>query len=182
MNFRSRDEEVAFTKEWWERTMKLETKMIDWLRKLHGTEIGGYDDYQSFKTIYTPDERTSLIFTNIANDELKHGGVIIDVLKSRGYVLGEGAPKSTYWEEMNSHITDLTTACAVNYFGEALAAFRFEVMYENKETPKDIKDMLDVILPDEQFHRETLKRMAGDEALEKFKILHDNAVAKLKAS
>jgi hypothetical protein len=176
----TKDEEVTFTKDWWSRTLKVEMKLINWLRKLHGTEIGGYEDYQRFKQLYKPEERTERIFTNIANDELKHGEVIVALLGSRGFVLGEGAPKSTYWHEMDSHITDLSSAAAVNYFGEALAAFRFEIMYEHKETPEDIKNMLDIILPDEQFHRETLKRLAGDEILSKFREKHNEAVAKLK--
>lgn len=174
------DQEVAFTQGWWHGLVRDEARLVQWLRKLHGTEIGGYYDYQNFLARFTPDERTTKIFTNIALDEQKHAGLIVNALLERGFVLGTAAEPSTYWSEMNGNITDLKTAAGVNYFGEALAAFRFEVILEHKDTPADIKEMLGIILPDEQFHRETLKRIAGDDILGALKEKHDMAVANLK--
>lgn len=175
------DQEVAFTSAWWSRTLKDEPKLIAWLQKLEQTEIGGYDDYMAFIAAFDPDERTHKIFTNIAEDEKKHAGIITDVLSARGFELNPVRVPSTYWMTMNSHIVDLQTAAAVNYFGEALAAFRFEVLIEHHDTPQDIKEMLSIILPDEQFHRETLKRLSGDK-LDEFVDHHHRAVSVLKGS
>lgn len=188
---RTLDEEVKFTQEWWVRTTADESKLLAWLKKLYGTEIGGYDDYQTFMAAYVVDPvtgfpmteammRTGLILTNIADDEKKHAGILIDVLAGRGHTIDPDAPASEYWKTMDSHITDLTTACAANYYGEALAAFRFEVITEMDCTPSDVKEALRIILPDEQFHRQTLKRLAGDETLARFQQIHDDAVAALK--
>lgn len=174
------DKEVAFTTEWWQRTTKDEAKLIAWLKKLYGTEIGGHDDYQSFLKRYVVEDRTAKIFTNIAEDELKHGKLIEELLDSRGHQLALNPPKSTYWEEMDARIVDVSTAAAVNYFGEALAAFRFEVIIDLPNTPSDIKEMLGVILPDEQFHRQTLRRIAGADMIEQFQEYHDAAVRRLK--
>ena len=122
------DEEVAFTSEWWSRTVKDEPKLIRWLQKLQQTEIGGFDDWNAYADTFKPDDRTLTILSNIADDELKHSGLIIDVLNNRGYHNSLEQMPSIYWAEMNAHITDLQTAAAVNYFGEALAAFRFEIL------------------------------------------------------
>lgn len=182
MNNFNIDAEVQFTSDWWSRVTKDEAKLIAWLKKLYGTEIGGHDDYFVFLNRFDVDDRTTKIFTNIALDELKHGGLIENLLDSRGYKLDPNPPQSTYWHEMDSHITDLSTAAAVNYFGEALAAFRFEVIIDHKDTPADIKEILHIILPDEQFHRTTLRKIAGNDTIERFQEIHDNAVRRLKGT
>lgn len=177
----SKDQEVAFTSAWWARTVRDEPKLIKFLQKLQQTEIGGFDDYQEYVGRFEMDDRTKKIYQNIADDELKHSGLIIDLLESRGFKSSLDPMPSSYWTEMNSKIVDLETASAVNYFGEALAAFRFEVMIDHVDTPADIKEMLSIILPDEQFHRQTLKRLAGDK-LEEFAEYHARAMAALKNS
>jgi hypothetical protein len=182
MDHFNKDAEVQFTSDWWTRVTKDEAKLIAWLKKLYGTEIGGHDDYFSFLSKFSVDDRTTKIFTNIALDELKHGGLIENLLDARGHKLDPNPPQSEYWKEMDSNIVDLYSAAAVNYFGEALAAFRFEVIIDHKDTPADVKEILHIILPDEQFHRTTLKRVAGDETLERFQAIHDAAVARLKGS
>lgn len=176
----NKDAEVQFTSDWWVRVNNDETKLIAWLRKLYGTEIGGAADYHRFLRNYVVEERIARIFNNIADDELKHGGLIRAVLANRGYKLDPNPPVSEYWKEMDANIVDLQTAAAVNYFGEALAAFRFEVIIDHPATPSDVKEILHIILPDEQFHRTTLKHIAGSDTLERFQSIHDAAVARLK--
>lgn len=176
------DEQVQFTTEWWAKLCKDDEKMVKWLQKLYHTELDGYVDWINLEDIfsYQITDRTKAILTNIANDELKHSNIISELLSDRGYSIIDNVPKSQYWDQMNINIVDLNTACAVNYYGEALAAFRFEVLVEHPDTPRDIKNALGIILPDEQFHRETLKRLAGDEALSKLREKHDQAMANLR--
>ena len=176
---RNLDEEVAFTSDWWSRTVKDEAKLIKWLQKLQQTEIGGFDDWNAYADTFKPDERTLKIISNIADDELKHSCLIVNLLNERGFHNSLDKMPSQYWDTMNTHIVDLETAAAVNYFGEALAAFRFEILVEHKETPGDIRDLLRIVLPDEQFHRQTLKRIAGDR-LDEFVDHHHRAVAMIR--
>lgn len=176
----TKDKAVQFTNEWWKVLLKDEPRLILWLQKLCMTELSGYTDYFSIERKFKPEDRTKKILTNIAEDELKHSSLIIKVLQGRGSNIDPNPPLSQYWKEMNSHIIDLPSACAVNYYGEALAAFRFEILQEHPDTPSDIKEMLRIILPDEQFHRETLKKLAGPEILDRFVSLHNGALDKLK--
>lgn len=179
---RPKDVEVAFTNQWWKGVVADEAKLLKWLQKLQQTEIGGYDDYMSFLSLYKVDERTTKVFTNIAEDEKKHSGLIIDLLESIGSKASVIAMPSTYWDDMNGYICDVKSAAAVNYFGEALAAFRFELIEEHPDTPANVRELIQKVLPDEQFHRETLKRIAGDSILELYSTYHFDAVEKLKTN
>lgn len=168
------DQEVAFTQNWWRRCTSDESKLVAWLQKLQITEVMGYYDWEKFDQRFNRDDRTSRIIQNIGMDEMKHSNLLLDLFQDRGIQPAKHSRETTslYWEAMYKEITDLETCCAVNYYGEALAAFRFEVIQAMPETPSDIKYFLDKALPDEQFHRETLMRLAGDEALEKVKATH----------
>jgi len=168
--------DINFTKEWWITCCNDPFKMARWLQKLQNTEIGGYNDYVVALQTYTVDERTQQIFRNIGADEQKHSGILVDLMGDRGIALKPASEcPSAYWDYVNAHIHDMETYCAVNYYGEALAAFRFEIIQEMSCTSSDIRKALDIILPDEQFHRTTLKRLAGDDALDTIKVAHDAA-------
>lgn len=174
--------EIEFTQDWWRRCLKDEAKLVKWLQKLENTEIGGFHDYVHAMDTYVLDARTTRIFSNIASDEFKHSGLLLQLFEDRKIDPQSNNAEfvSTYWKTMNSHIVDVETYCAVNYLGESLAAYRFEVIGEMPETPSDIKYFLDKALPDEQFHRETLKRLCSDEVLAHIQAVHDDAVLALK--
>jgi rubrerythrin len=175
-------EAIQFTTAWWERTLKDEAALIRWLQKLRHTEYGGFEDYTGFTQRFAADERAKNQFRYIADDELKHSLLISELLRSRGHELDMTPTPSLFWGTMNEHIVDLQSAAAVNYFGEALAAFRFEILIAHEQTPKDIKDMLGIILPDEQFHREALMRMAGEDMIAKLAPIYNATVKALKGS
>ncbi len=168
-----------FTKDWWRRCLVDNTKLTLWLQKLQRTEISGYWDHKEYMAKNRVSERETLILTNIANDEKKHSDILIQLFEERGIPLVTVGPDSTYWEEMLAHIPTTAHYCAANYFGEALAAFRFEVIADMPETPEDIKGFIRKALPDEIFHRETLQRMAGEEVLAEMKQRHDDAYNRL---
>lgn len=177
------DEEVQFTRAWWLRCIADPEKMKQWLIKLQQTEIDGYNFWVEKKGIYQMPEKTLRIVNNIAQDEKNHSSILVMMMRERGIqpVPIQGT-LSTYWNEMYKAITDLETCIAVNHFGEALAAFRFEVIHDMRETPTDIKEALSIILPDEQFHRETLARLAGEDTLAKIARVHEKAVLNLKST
>ena len=68
---------------------------------------------------------------------------------------------------------------AANFFGESLAADRFEIIGSMDVTPSDIRQFIHTALPEEIFHRETLGRLAGEDALRKFYKLHESALQQL---
>lgn len=171
---------TQFTKNWWLSCIADDAKMAKWLQKLQRTELGGYDDhinYMANNRQYTL--REEAILTNIAHDELKHSGLLIILMNERKIQVEPVGVDSTYWEDIMKGVSSFKEYCGANYYGEALAAFRFEVIESMSETPSDIKEVIRKVLPDEIFHRETLQRLAGEETLTKMKIIHDTAYNKL---
>lgn len=173
---------VEQTQFWWKELLKDTDKFNQWLQKLYRTELSGYTDHMRYlSTSGAIEERTAKILTNIALDELKHSHIIKDLLSDRGCDLGN-PEESQYWKIVNAGVTNLNEYCAVNHFGEQIAAFRFEVIEAMEETPSDIKESLRIILPDEQFHKITLEKIAGKESLDKMIVHHNLAVQTLRNS
>lgn len=169
-----------FTQDWWRRVLADPVKLLRWLEKLEYTEWEGYSEHCNFLRAHsksmTPKQIS--ILENIAQDELNHSNILYQIIRDRGgNSLMEAT--STYWADMLEADMQYSDYCAANYFGEELAAWRFEVIFHMPETPSDIKSFIARALPDEIFHRETLRRQAGDEALERLRVRHDAALAKL---
>lgn len=171
--------DLEFTKDWWRRCIADNHKMTLWLQKLQRTELSGYTDHIEFMATHKISNREQLILTNIANDELKHSGLLIDLFADRKIEAVPVGEESSYWLDILKDVQTFEDYCAANYFGEALAAFRFDVIHSMPETPADIRELISKVLPDEIFHRETLQRLAGDDTLARMKLLHDVAYAKL---
>lgn len=173
---------TEMTREWWRAVLKDDERLAKWLQKLQLTEIGGHNDHLKFLILTEVEHRTKSILLNIAMDEYRHSSALIDLLDERGIPLksrGDAEMSSLYWDFMNSHVKSVHDYCAVNYFGESLAADRFSIIHEMPETPSDIKEFIALALPDEIFHRETLLRLAGEEAIAKFLPLHQQIFSKL---
>lgn len=169
-----------FTQAWWASVVADQSKLRKWLQKLQKTEIGGYyDHYKAIADFPNMDERTKKILINIADDEAKHSNMIVGLLAKRGWYVELHAPESTYWNDILKHVHTIEDYCAANYYGEALAAYRFGQILQSDKTPDDIRKLIESVLPDEIFHRETLWRIAGDEALEKFRVIAEEAEKKL---
>jgi rubrerythrin len=176
--------DAEFTKDWWRRCLADNTKLTLWLQKLQRTEISGYWDHKEYLAqadvgIIKISDRERMILTNIAEDEKKHSDILVQLFEERGIAVVPNGPDSTYWEDMLADVPTFAHYCAANYFGEALAAFRFEIIAEMPETPEDIKSFIRKALPDEIFHRETLQRLAGEEVLAEMKKRHDDAYNRL---
>jgi len=171
--------DIEFTKQWWQRTVANEEKLILWLQKLQRTELSGYTDHIEYMANHSVTERERKILTNIAEDELKHSDLFIDLFKDRKIEVVPDGEQSGYWDDVLSKVTNMSEYCSANYFGEALASYRFEIILGMEETPSDIRYVIDRALPDEIFHRETLMRLAGEETIERFRKHHADAYFKL---
>jgi rubrerythrin len=176
-------DEIEFTKSWWFQVCRDDEKFSRWIKKLQVTEIGGYDDHINFlaSEMDFVSERDRKILINIAEDEKKHSGILLELMEDRKISPSILGPETTssYWSYMNQQYATLPQYAAVNHFGEALAADRFEIILDHPKTPSDVVQAIRLILPDEVFHRETLQRMAGEEALMHMKLHHDFAFYKL---
>lgn len=183
------NEQIQFTKEWWAAVCKNPEKFERWIQKLQLTEIEGgqgHDQFLLFAGLVARIEipkRAITILNNISADEKKHSDLLLNLMHSRGItpiVFPQDCHRSSYWDYMNDNMEfNLAEYSAVNFYGEGLASERFEIILDHPDTAADVKETIRLILPDEIFHRETLGRLAGEEALAKIKPHHDFAFGRL---
>ncbi|UTC28904.1 hypothetical protein MARCHEWKA_03920 [Brevundimonas phage vB_BpoS-Marchewka] len=175
-------EDYAFTRQWWDKLLADDARMIRWLQKLWATEHAGYDDnYQAAKRWSGGNIGVMNIFMKTGDDELRHAALLETVLKGRGvWPITETPPESTYWEDMDKGVVSLETCAAVFYMGEHLAAERFQVLLDHEGTPADIKGFLVSALPDERHHARVFRKLTTPAALADMQARHDAAVARIK--
>lgn len=174
------DADVNFTYDWWTGLCEDETKMNVWLQKLQFTELQGYQDNIDAAEKYGSDnQRVDKLLRNTALDELRHSHLLSDVLNGRG-LNHLSSHVSYFWDKLDAYVVDLATLCAVFYLGEALAAFRFEVIKHHPSTPDDVLHFINEALPDEEYHARGFRMHTTDEALSTIRLVYDDVVAKMK--
>lgn len=172
-------EQIDFTNAWWASLVKDEERLIAWIQKLYNSEMHGYDEYTGFITRYKPEQVTRTVLNAMAMDERRHAAILDQVLSYRDRYTASWLPPSQYWTEMQKHATSFKTACAVKYFGEALAAERFKLLEKHPDTPDALFHAFRWIGPDELKHCQAMFVMAGHEAIVEMEKHHLVALANL---
>lgn len=180
--------DIDFTRKWWSLLLKDETRMNKWLQKLQVTELAGYYDnleaIVKFKRDINSNARIQELLLRTASDEKNHSNMLVDILADRGVPIYSDIEadenKSLFWSELEASIVDIRTMAAVYYLGEELAAFRFEIIYDNPSTPSDIRRFIEKALPDEKYHARGYLMHTSDEALASVISQYDLVVKKLK--
>jgi len=172
-------QQVEFTNDWWGSLVKDEGRLVAWVQKLYNSEVHGYEEYLGFTTRYKLDTETRAALRSMAMDECRHAGFLDSWLAYRGLATNTSLKPSQYWTEMQRHVTDFQSACAIKYYGERLAAERFVLLRDHPDTPDDLFHPFRWIAPDEARHCDLMFAFAGDEAIVAMEEHHKNAVANL---
>lgn len=188
MNLTFSPADVEFTRSWWSLLIKDDTRLNKWLQKLQVTELAGYYDnleaIVKFKRDINSNTRIQELLLRTASDEKNHSNMLVDILADRGIPIYSDIEadenKSLFWSELEASIVDIRTMAAVYYLGEELAAFRFEIIYDNPSTPSDIRRFIEKALPDEKYHARGYLMHTSDEALASVISQYDLVVKKLK--
>lgn len=170
---------------WWEELLKDEEKLVKWLQKLQVTEIDGYSgNFEANAKWNSQGSRQhEIFFISTARDELKHSNLLEELLLNRGHTkLASQKSTSIYWDKMEEEVSSLEEMCAAFYLGELLAAERFRVMSFHRETPIDIREFLNIALPDEEMHARGYYLLAGGKAIKKMSMVHDEVIKDLLGS
>lgn len=169
--------DVKKTQEWWRSVLANPLKLAMFLLKLERTEYSGYTEHMEFvEASQSLSDRQIAILHNIAIDEATHSRFLVEVIEDRKILLpAVDIPNSLYWDIVLKDCVGYNDYCAANFYGEALACDRFNIMFDMPETPSDIREFIDLALPDETFHKITLKKEAGEESLAKIKALDEKA-------
>lgn len=181
------DETKQITLNWWEKLLDDERLLHAWLKKLQLTEWSGYSGNIEANMRWNPrgpryNSHASAFLKRTASDEQRHSNALSLILIQRGEepVSDPAATRSSfYWDTMEQHVVSLETCCAMMYFGEQIAADRFEVLLKHPRTPNDLKGFLRKALPDESYHAKGFAALAGPEAIEEMTRVHTETMAQL---
>jgi hypothetical protein len=180
-------ETKQITLSWWEKLLNDEGLLLAWLKKLQLTEWSGYTGNIEANLRWNPrgpryNSHASAFLKRTASDEQRHSNALALILLERGEepVTDSAATRSSfYWDEMEKHVTSLETCCAMMYFGEQIAADRFEVLLKHPRTPNDLKGFLRKALPDEAYHAKGFAALAGPEAIAEMARVHTETMTQL---
>jgi len=176
-------DEREFTKTWWKNLCADEDRLIKWLQKLQHTERHGfYDNHDAIERFTDPmkDKNAIKVLTQTAIDEWRHADLLVGLIHNRGLAIT--APvKSLYWDEMEKVIVDLDTCMAAFHLAETLAAWRFEIFYEYENTPNDVKQWLETVIPDEQYHGKIFRKLTSEDTIARIKIEQQRVIELMKS-
>lgn len=152
------------TKNWWLALLQDEKLLNTWLVRLYNNEKDAYERFLSFAKQYCEgDMEAWYLFHFIAEQERRHGLIVLALLESRGIVERE-LPKTgaeRYWSKVLPCVCNQETAAGVGALAEQLSLERMRVIVVCAETPEDIREMFKQIEPDESLHAKALANLAG---------------------
>jgi hypothetical protein len=174
--------DTDFALRWWERNLADEERMARWLQKLQKTEYSGYaDNLSAIEQWAGGNIAAETVLRATAFDELRHSDLLVELLNKRGLSTEDEQPESIYWSEMDKVIVDLSSCAAVFHLGEQLAVDRFNVIASHPDTPADIMAFLTAVIPDEDYHARSFRKLTDDETLSRIVQTHYKIVERLKS-
>lgn len=155
------------TQEWWDTIKQDPARLIVWLRKQFHGEITAADRIERYCIERLPPEhecwRSRLKL--IAAQERKHAVWVGDLLRARDVAPEIMCKDERYWKQTLIGIRSFEDAAAVAAHAEEMRLERITLISFDPQTPMDIGNVFRQILPEEQFHMMSFRRMAGEAAL-----------------
>lgn len=169
------------TGSWWNKCLNDPIKLEHWLISLYNNEKDAEERFTDFAKKYCQNDPESYnIFIEIANQERDHAILVEKVVKNRGITLHEKSSKDgRYWRNTLSCIIDKKTAAAIGAYAEGLSLKRMRVIINDSETPQDLKEMFQVIEPEESYHARILQKIATKNGMLDVRDCHDRGLEEL---
>lgn len=170
-----------FTKDWWKLCLNDTDKLNYWLICLYNTEFDAFERFKKFAETYCKNDKESFdYFMNIANEEANHAKLVENVLINRNIQPEKfEEERSKYFSTVNSCINSKETAAAIGNYAETLSLYRMRVIISIKETPQDIKEMFQIIEPEEARHATILRKIATKYGMKQVLDCHNKGLEKL---
>lgn len=152
------------TRTWWLELLANQTRLHSWLVRLYNNERDACGRFQDFAARYCKDDLEAYhLFSFIAEQERKHGLIVLNVLIERKIVEREkpAGLAERYWQNVLPCVKDKASAAGVGALAEQLSLERMRVIINCDETPDDLREMFRQIEPDESLHAKALANLAG---------------------
>lgn len=152
--------------QWLDEVLHNPEKMVDWLTKQYHGEATAANRIRAFSDQYAIDPKHKKILDFVARQEEQHANWIAELLERRGIKaeIIQGKDEC-YWNKTIVGIESFETGAAVAAHAEAMRLERIRAIIAHAETPGDIKQVFERILPDEEFHSSAFARMSNEQAL-----------------
>jgi rubrerythrin len=169
------------TKAWWQRCLADKEKLEHWLVSLYNNEKDAEQRFIDFANTYCEKDSDEYnTFMIIANQEKQHAVLVNIILEKRGITLYEMTSKNgRYWRNTIPCICDMKTAAAIGAYAEGLSLARMRVIINDKNTPTDLKELFNIIEPEESFHAKALEKIATKFGMKSVKDCHDKGLVEL---
>ncbi len=153
--------------EWWARTKADPERLLGWLKKQYVGEETAHERIEAFRAEFAiPGSFEDRTLKVIADQESKHASWIRVLLDTRGVDATQlTRHDARYWSEVVGGIDSFENGCAVGAHAEAMRLERIRAIANDADAPKDIQNVFQSILPDEEFHERAFRKFATDEAL-----------------
>jgi tRNA isopentenyl-2-thiomethyl-A-37 hydroxylase MiaE len=167
---------------WWMKLLNDEEKLNAWLIKLYHNEYDAYWRFKNFAQQFTSENTENwFLFMFLAEQELRHSVMVKIVIHKRGIVLPQNwmSNQGLYWEKVLPCIVDLETAAGVGTLAESLSFERLRVLASCCSTPADLKELFDLIIPDERIHTQVLRVLAKKHGVDAVMGCHESGLEAL---
>ena len=171
--------EFKTSADWWAEVKADPAKFNHWLQRQYTGETTAADRIVRLGEQFEVDERDQKILNTIADQERQHAAWIGGLLDARGVERVIGESESRYWAQTLPGITDFQHGAAVAAHAEAMRLERIEVICNDPEAPKDVRDVFKLILKDELWHERAFSKMAGGDAIMATLDAHDKGLEAL---
>lgn len=157
------------SEEWWREVKADKNKLLDWLRKQYHGEVTASFRIKAFVDQFKDQAKNAEwlgVLEEISKQEETHAIWIGELLEARGEEPSLIENKNNrYWDKTLIGIEDWNTGCAVGAHAEKMRLERIKVICSDKDAPKDIRDVFQKILPQEEFHERSFREFTTEEAL-----------------
>lgn len=167
------------SKQWWEETKADPQKLNEWLIKQYRGEATAAVRIREFAMAHAPSPKDQLTLGIIAGQELLHAEWVLELLKARGLEPDLDGAEERYWKETLPGIESFETGAGVAAHAEAMRLERIEVIANDPQAPKDVRETFRRIYADEQFHADAFSRMAGSDGLNRTRDNHEQGMKAL---
>ncbi len=158
------------SQEWYDGIKNDPTKINDWLINQYHGEVTAAERIRELILCYTPPgnhTKWAELVELIATQEEQHAEWIAELLANRGLEAKKLIKDERYWDNTINQITDWDTGCAVAAHAEEMRLQRIRVICADSATAKDIKEVFDKILVQEEFHAKAFKEFTTDDAMQR---------------
>lgn len=169
------------TEQWWQKCLNDNEKLEHWLVSLYNNEKDAEERFINFAKDYCENDKEAYdTFIEIAEQERNHAILVEKVLTKRNIKLYEKSSKNgRYWRNTLPCICDMKTAAAIGAYAEGLSLKRMRVIIADENTPHDLREMFEIIEPEESYHAKALEKIATKYGMKEVKDCHDKGLEEL---